>query len=213
MLSICPRSCRCQGRSLSESKGYADSTEKETETEKSFAQDHTVLKRQPQNSNAGPKSPSPCFLFVFFPVAPQCLPQEPVVCGSFIWVQGILKDKSCSAVGFNYQLKLSVFPWLTFPSVCHHFLPPLPNFWVQFLSLLLSLGTVRSLIIYGITWKRMSRGPYPHLVSSLSSSIRKGSRLSSWVGEEGPREKTAPILGAHKHCCPVAPEGFSEESG
>lgn len=180
MLSICPRSCRCQGRSLSESKGCANSTEKETETEKSFAQDHTVLKRQPQNSNAGPKSPSPCWCF--FPVAPHCLPQEPVVCGSFIRVQGVLKDKSCSAVGFNSQLKLSVFPWLTSPSVCHHFLPPPPQLLGSAPLPSLSLGTARSLIIYGITWKRMSRGPCPHLVLPRSSSLRKGSRLSSWGG-------------------------------
>lgn len=61
--------------------------------------------------------------------------------------------------------------------------------------------------------KRMSTGPRPHLVSLFSSSIRQGSRLSSWGGEEGPGGKMAPILGAHRHGCPVAPEGFSEESG
>lgn len=69
---------------------------------------------------------NPQVLFIFFQLL-HCLPQEPVVCGSFIRVQGVLKDKSCPAVGFNSSLKLSVFPWLTSPyshlSLC---LPPFP---------------------------------------------------------------------------------------
>ena len=68
------------------------------------AQEDTVLKGQPWKSNAAHKSPNP----VLFQSSYTACPQEPLVYGSFIVIQGDLKDKGGSTIEFGSELKFSV---------------------------------------------------------------------------------------------------------
>ena len=112
----------------------------------------------------------------------------------------------------------SLFPWLTSPyshlSVrLAAFLTHPPSASGFSSSPFLSMGTARSLMICGITGRRVSREPCPCLVSPLSSSIRNNSLLSPRSGKEGLERELLQILALRtQKFQPCVPWSFLERA-
>lgn len=142
-----------------------------------------------------PHPPKSCF---YFSQLLHCLPREPAVCGSFIRVQGVLKDKSCPAVGFNSLLKLSVFPWLTSPysrlSLCLPPFPATPSPASGFSSSPFSaFGDSQ---VSSNPWDDLEKNEQGSLSPSGHTTLtqdQKGSSPELLGWKEGAGEKTAPI--------------------